>query len=183
MRSTTMNCSNFRRYLNEAEAAATLSPEAQAHMLSCGSCQMEWHIQQNFVRVLETESAPQLSAQFTHAIIAKLPALAPVKAQRNYETVLLFVLILAGLGATWFASEGLRQSVFAIAKESSWLAALAEQALAATVWKWQAVLTNILGEQILQQGFQLLLISLVTAGVAKGAVLLEERLRKMLRRL
>ncbi len=178
-----MNCSTFRRYLNEAESRATLSAEAQEHVLSCGSCQMEWRIQQNFVRALETEPAPQLSAQFTHAIMAKLPAFAPARPQRNYEPALLFVLILAGLATTWFASEGLRQSVLALSAEGAWFTVLVQQVLAATLWKWRDALTNILGEQILQQALQVLLITLVTAAVAKGAVALDERLRKMLRRL
>lgn len=178
-----MNCSTFRRSLNEAESGAPLSAEAEAHAIACGSCQMEWRIQQNVTRVLETESAPQLSAQFTHAVMAKLPTFAPAKAQRNYESVLLITLIIAGLTTIWFASEGLRQSVLALRTESSWLAVLAHEVLAATVWKWRDALTNILGEQILQQTFQVLLISLVTAVVAKGAVVLDDRLRKMLRRL
>ncbi|MEK7727588.1 MAG: hypothetical protein AAB354_04200 [candidate division KSB1 bacterium] len=178
-----MNCSTFRRYLNEADTAVALPAQMQEHVLDCHVCQMEWRIQQNFVRALELESELQPSPQFTAALMAKLPALVPAKAQRNYESVLLVALLLAGLLTTWFASEGLRQNFFAIGAEGSWLAAMTQQVLNATVWKWYAALTNILGEQILQQGSQLLLITLVTAAVAKGAVVLDERLRKMLRRL
>jgi hypothetical protein len=143
---------------------------------------MEWRIHQNLVHALEAEIAVQPSAEFTSAIMAKLPA--PAKRRQSHEAVLLFALILAGLAATWFASDGLRQSLFAAGSEGAWLAALRAfigQALSATVWKWQEALTNILGEQILRQGAQLLLITLVTAVVAKGAVLLDERLRRRLR--
>ncbi|NUO83843.1 hypothetical protein HUU05_27520 [candidate division KSB1 bacterium] len=184
-----MNCTTFRRYLNEAERApadAALPAPLQEHLAVCAACQLEWRVHQNALQALETESAAMPAPLFTAAIMAKLPALVPAQKQKNYETVLLFVLIFAGLVATWFSSESLRQSVLALATEGAWataLRALVEQVLSATLWQWQEAIMNTLGEQILKQGSQVLLITLVTVLVAKGAVALDDRLRKMLRRL
>ncbi len=184
-----MNCTTFRRYLNEAERAsanAALPAPWQEHLAVCASCRMEWRLHQNMLQALEAESAAMPSPLFTAAIMAKLPALEPAKKQKNYETVLLFVLLFAGLVATWFSSEGLRQSVLALGTGSSWVASLrglVEQVLNATLWQWQEAIMNTLGAQILKQGSQVLLITLVTVLVAKGAVALDDRLRKMLRRL
>lgn len=181
-----MNCSTFRRHLNEAEARGALPFDLQEHLDACAACQREWRVQQSMLQALEIEHAIAPAPLFLASVMAKLPAYAPAQRQRNYETVLLLVLVFGGLVATWFASEGLRQTLLTFGAEGSWLAsarALLEQILSATLWKWLAVITNTLGEQTLKQGLQVALIALVTAAVAKGAVLLDERLRRMMRRL
>ncbi len=182
-----MNCSTFRRHLNEAEhvlESVQLEAALQEHLATCASCQLEWRIHASMLHSLAEESVLLPSAHFTAQIMAKLPAFAPAKKQRSYETILLFVMIGAGLLATWLSSDSLRQSVFTFGANNAWLDMLREagnQILGATLWKWQEVLTNTLGEQILKQGLQVLLIALVTCLVAKGAVALENRLRRMLR--
>lgn len=178
-----MNCSTFRRHLNETEhgrGVFVLPPALQLHLDECELCQRAWQTHNLIVRELESDARPLLSPQFTAQVMAKLPALSPFKPQKNLEAIFLAIALAAGLLATWFVSEGLRQSLFAFVTNGILLDA-GERMLDALLWSWQEVFVNTLGVQVLKQGLQILLITLVTIVVAKGAVALEHRLRRMLK--
>lgn len=180
-----MNCSTFRRHLNETEhgrGVFVLPPALQTHLDGCEDCQRAWQAHSFIMRELENEAAPSPSPQFTARIMAKLPSQAPRARQSNIETLVLIAAVAAGLVTTWFVSEGLRQSILAFITEGKWLET-AKNMLEATLWTWQRTLMNTFGEQVLKQGLQVLLITSVTAVVSKAAVVLEQRLRRMLRSL
>lgn len=178
-----MNCSTFQRRLNEAELGRDdfiLPPAWQEHLAECEKCQREWQTHNLILRGLDNDAMPLLSPLFTSQVMAKLPTGSLVKRQINFEAVLLVAAITAGLLATWFVSDGLRQSILAFITSAAWLES-GRKILDAALWFWRQALMNTLGEQMLGKGLQILLITLVTVVVAKVAVMLDQRLRRMLK--
>lgn len=182
-----MTCSTFRRHLDEAEQAheaAALPLALQEHLAECETCQLEWQVHGVMLRRLEGQEASLPSPLFTAQVMARLPVPPPLKWQNSFETILLIAAITAGLLAAWFVSDGLRESVLALVANgvlSETARAAVQRFLDATLWSWEETLVNTVGEQVLKQGLQVLLITLVTVIVAKGAVALDQRLRRMLK--
>ena len=180
-----MNCSAFRKFLAESESAARMQDLPlpwQDHLHVCPACQREWRFHQGVFAALER--APELapSPAFTAAVMDKLPA-APLKKRRfDFDTMLMLVLIPAALAAFWYSLRAFWPHAISSEKLQAIYAVLEQMGrdfLQVTFGKMPEVMIHAFGREMMAQAGQVIFISVVTFLVAKSAVVLEGRIRRM----
>ncbi|MGH7496166.1 MAG: anti-sigma factor family protein [bacterium] len=181
-----MNCLAFRKFLDESESAARsqdLPVALQEHLLACSSCQRDWHLQQRLLAALEREPEHALPPAFTAAVMAELPV-APLKKRRlDFEDLLMVVLIPGAFAALWYTMRTLWPHLISTEKLKTIygiIEKMGQDFLQMMFGKVPEVMIHAFGREMMGQAGQVILISVVTFLVAKSAVLLENRIRRML---
>lgn len=185
-----MNCQTFRQFLDESENAARvqdLSRPLQEHVRACSSCQKEWHLQQRLLATLEREPGAAPSPSFTAQVMARLPAMplpaAPLKKRRfDFDTLLFLALLPAALAGLWYAAKvsGLRFIPGATLEAFYDLAVkLGRDFVRLTFGTVLEGMAQAFGQEMMAQALQVIFISAVTLLVAKSAVLIEKRIRRL----
>ena len=214
-----MNCKIFHLYLDKLEAPRldgleapqldrlesprALPPEMQAHVNICEACHQHFQLYQQTLSILENDAAPDLPADFSAKILARLePALAPAHAVIfNWKRIFIYAGYAFALAlALWF---GLKNFDWNAAKQflhspaaqqiQQWLTAIG---VTETLQAFRRFVTSVLsfipisgsfiekmfGTEALPRAFNLTLMLLLTFTVAKASVFLEGWVRQISRR-
>jgi len=198
-----MNCKIFHLYLDKLDTSQTLPPEMQAHMNICEACRHHFQLYQQTLAILENDAAPNLPADFSAKILARLePALAPAHvAIFNWKRIFIYAGYAFALAlALWFGFKNFDLSAAQqflhspVAQQiQQWLAAIGATE---TLLAFQRFVTSVLslipisgsfiekmfGTEALPRAFNLTLMLLLTFTVAKASVFLESWLRQISRR-
>ncbi len=180
----TSDCQAFRRFLDESAEHQALPAVLLAHVDLCAACRREWAAHREMMAALQPGPVPELPPDFAARVMARLPQAAPRASRVDTETVLLIVMLLAGLLTAWISLPPSFKAVLAYERIAPYLdpaRAWLTRMLAGVVAACNKALPESLGEQFFAQSWKLVFISLVTLLVAKIALLFENRLRRPLR--
>jgi len=189
--------------LDGIESPWALPPEMQAHVNICEACHRHFQLYQQTLAILENDAAPNLPADFSAKILARLePTLAPAPtAIFNWKRIFVYAGYAFALGlALWFGFKNFDLSAAqkflhspAAQQIQQWLAATGATE---TLQAFQRFVTNVLslipisgsfiekmfGTEALPRAFNLTLMLLLTFTVAKASVFLEGWVRQISRR-
>ncbi len=178
-----IDCQALRRFLDESAEVQNLPAAYQAHVDVCAGCRREWQAQRELLAALQPGPVPPLSPDFASRVMARLPQTAPQPAWMDVETVLLIALLLAGVVTAWVSLPPSLKSLLTYQQIVSYFHPLTERLsrMASLVTGFTKSLLHSLTNLLLAQGWKLVFISLVTLLVTKIAILLENRLKRLLR--
>jgi len=187
--------------LDGLESPRALPPAMQAHVNICEACRHHFQLYQQTLAILENDAAPNLPADFSAKILARLePAPAPA-AIFNWKRIFVYAGYTFALGlALWFGSKNFdlttaKQFLHSPAAQQiqQWLTATGATE---TLQTFQRFVTSVLslipisgsfiekmfGAEALPRAFNLTLMLLLTFTIAKAAVFLENWVRQISRR-